>query len=152
MLTGYGVVEGSKRGVRLLEAGTIRSPRSQGLTERLEALYKGLREVLSEFSPQVMALEELYSHYRHPRTAILMGHARGALLLAAAHERVAVKSFSATRVKSAVSGSGRASKHQIQRTVMSRLNLKKLPHPPDVADAIAIALCCLETSALPLST
>lgn len=152
MLTGYGVVEGGERGARLLEAGAIRSPRSQGLAERLEALYKGLREVLSEFSPQVMALEELYSHYRHPRTAILMSHARGVLFLAAAHEKVAVRSFSATRVKRAVTGSGRASKHQMQHTIMSRLGLKELPNPPDVADAIAIALCCLETSAQPLST
>ncbi len=81
-----------------------------------------------------------------------MSHARGVLFLAAAHEKVAVRSFPASRVKRAVSGSGRASKHQMQHTIMSRLGLKKLPHPPDVADAIAIALCCLESSARPIST
>jgi crossover junction endodeoxyribonuclease RuvC len=88
-----------------------------------------------------MALEELYSHYSRPKTAILMGHARGVICLAAAQAGVPVIPYSATRIKRIVTGSGRASKAQVQRAVQSELRLDTLPDPPDVADALAIALC-----------
>jgi crossover junction endodeoxyribonuclease RuvC len=88
-----------------------------------------------------MAVEQLYSHYEHPRTAILMGHARGAIFLAAAQKKIPVVSYAATRVKKIVTGNGRASKEQVQRTIQRELGLAALPEPPDVADALAIALC-----------
>ena len=88
-----------------------------------------------------MAVEQLYAHYDHPRTAILMAHARGAFFLAGAQRGIPVLSYAATKVKKLVTGSGRASKEQMQHAVARELGLAKLPEPHDVADALAIALC-----------
>jgi crossover junction endodeoxyribonuclease RuvC len=84
----------------------------------------------------------LYSHYAHPRTAILMGHARGVILQKSAAAGIEVKSYSATRIKKSLTGNGHASKEQMQRTIQTVLALPELPKPPDVADAMAAALCC----------
>ena len=111
------------------------------MASRLCVLYNSLVEVLDQFEPNIMAMEQLFAHYDHPRTAILMAHARGVLMLAAAQKQVPVVSYNATKVKKSITGSGRASKEQIQYTMMRELNLPKLPEPPDVADALAVALC-----------
>jgi crossover junction endodeoxyribonuclease RuvC len=142
-VTGYGVVECRSSEVKLVEAGVIRLPRSRGdnLPARLESLYRELREVLKEFHPQTMCLEEVYSHTGYPQTAILMGHARGVICLAARQARVAVVNFSAKRIKQSVTGNGNASKTQVQRAVQQFFSLGRVPHPPDVADALAAALC-----------
>ncbi len=138
-ITGYAVIEGTTT-PRVREAGTLSSDTGE-MPERLMALHKGLLDVLDQFQPQVMVVEQLYAHYAHPRTAILMGHARGVLLLAAAERRVATVSYNATRIKKTITGSGRATKDQVQRTMQHELNLAQLPEPPDVADALAAALC-----------
>ena len=142
-VTGYGVVECRAGGVKLIEAGVIRSPRAHGenLPARLESLFDGLREVMDEFRPQTICLEEVYSHASYPRTSILMGHARGVICLAARMSRVPVVSISARRIKQSVTGNGNASKTQVQRTVQQFFSLGRMPHPPDVADALAAALC-----------
>ncbi len=142
-LTGYGVVECRSKDVKLLEAGVIRSPRSRGdnLPTRLESLFDGLREVMDEFHPQAMCLEEVYGHTSYPRTSILMGHARGVICLAARMARIPVVHYSAKRIKLSVTGSGNASKGQVQRAVQEFFSLGGPPHPPDVADALAAALC-----------
>lgn len=140
--TGYGVLEVSPGHVSLLEGGTIRGGAGDlPLEMRLSSLYDGLMEVLAQFHPSALALEELYSHYDHPTTAILMGHARGVICLAAARSGVPVFSYAATAVKLAVAGDGRASKEAMQRAVKQRLGLGEAPRPHDVADALAIALC-----------
>jgi crossover junction endodeoxyribonuclease RuvC len=105
------------------------------------ALHEGLLEIIDQFHPRAMAVEQLYAHYKHPRTAILMGHARGVIFLAAAERGVPVISYNATRIKKTVTGSGRASKEQVQRTIQRELGLSEIPEPPDVADALAVALC-----------
>ena len=142
-ITGYGVVECRREGVKLVEAGVIRSPRAHGenLPVRLECLFDGLREVIGEFRPQTLCLEEVYSHTAYPRTSILMGHARGVICLAARMSRVPVINISSRRIKQSVTGNGNASKTQVQRTVQQFFSLGRLPHPPDVADALAAALC-----------
>ena len=142
-LTGYGVIECRGRDVQLLEAGVIRLPRSSGnnLPVRLETLFSELREVIEEMQPQAMCLEEVYSHAEYPRTSILMGHARGVICLAARLARIPVLSFSAKRIKLAVTGNGNASKQQVQRSVQQLFHLAEAPHPPDVADALAAAMC-----------
>lgn len=142
-VTGYGVVECRAEEVKLLEAGVIRSPRSRGenLPARLQWLFDGLREVMDEFSPQTMCLEEVYSHISYPRTSILMGHARGVICLAAGLARIPVVNFPAKRIKQSVTGNGNASKTQVQRAVQQFFSLDRLPYPPDVADALAVALC-----------
>jgi crossover junction endodeoxyribonuclease RuvC len=90
-----------------------------------------------------MAIEELYSHYERPRTAILMGHARGVICLAAAQANVPVVSYSATQIKRLLTGNGRAPKSQMQRAICHEFGLASPPEPPDVADAMALALCHL---------
>ena len=142
-ITGYGIVVCCPDEVKLLEAGVIRMPRnhSGNLPERLESLFVELRRVIEEFEPQVMCLEEVYSHASYPRTAILMGHARGVICLAARLAGIPVLSFSAKRVKQSVTGNGNASKLQVQRSVQNYFSLHRVPYPPDVADALAVALC-----------
>ena len=108
---------------------------------RVKHLYDGIVEVLNQFRPQSMVVEQIFAHYQHPRTAILMAHVRGVILLAAAQLGVTTHSLSATTIKKTITGSGRAPKMQMQRVVQQELRLAKVPEPPDVADALAIALC-----------
>lgn len=140
-VTGYGVLEIAGGGLTLREAGVIRGRSHGSLTERLVEMHSGMREVIAALQPAVMALEELYSHYDRPRTAILMGHARGVICLAAAQAGIAVASYAATQIKRILTGSGRAPKSQIQRAIQCELGLAQLPQPADVADALAVALC-----------
>lgn len=139
--TGYGVIEFGASGLRLLEAGIVRSKAKASLSSRLREIHEGVVEVIETHQPTFMALEQLYSHYERPRTAILMGHARGVLCLAAGLADIEVVSFEPTRVKKVLTGNGRAPKHQMQIAVQRELNLSSLPEPADVADALAIALC-----------
>jgi len=138
--TGYGVIDVSTGKVRLLEAGVVRSSAKE-LAHRVREIYDGVQEVIEMFSPEVLAMEQLYSHYDHPRTAIIMGHARGCICLAAAQSDIAVVSYAATQIKKLLTGSGRATKDQMQRAIKLELGLEQYPDPPDVADALAIALC-----------
>lgn len=141
LITGYAVIDVNSSSVRVVEAGVVRSPADAALGSRLIKIQEGIEEVLIEHEPDLMAVEALYSHYRHPRTAIMMGHARGVILAAAAGRVVEVVSVSATAVKKSLTGNGRASKIQMQRAIMTSLGLARPPEPPDVADALAVALC-----------
>ena len=141
---GYGVLEYSDRGPRVVDAGVIRSAEGRDpadMARRLKALYDGLCEVLDQWKPSAMAIEQLYAHYEHPRTAILMAHARGVFFLAGGQRGIPVLSYAATKVKKLVTGSGRASKEQMQHAVARELGLAGPPEPHDVADALGIALC-----------
>lgn len=139
-ITGYGVLEATASGARLVEAGVIRG-RSRSLERRLVDLHEGLSDVIQSLCPTALAIEQLYSHYERPRTAILMGHARGVLCLAAAQAGLPIRHYAATQVKKTLTGNGRAPKAQMQHAVAREFNLLTAPDPPDVADAIAIALC-----------
>jgi crossover junction endodeoxyribonuclease RuvC len=139
-ITGYGVIRSHLK-VELIEAGVIRIRRDQPLSERLKELYAGVMEVLESYPIHFVAIEQLYSHYERPRTAILMGHARGVLCLAAANAGKTVHSYEPTKVKKLLTGNGRAPKSQMQLAIQQQLFLKEPPDPPDVADALAIALC-----------
>ena len=119
----------------------VRGRTRGSLTARLNQIYEGVTDVIESLHPDVMALEELYSHYGRPRTAILMGHARGVICLAAVRAGIEVVHYSATQIKRILTGSGRAPKGQVQRAIQRELGLAELPEPPDVADALAIALC-----------
>jgi crossover junction endodeoxyribonuclease RuvC len=126
----------------LLEAGVLRTAGGRAIETRLNQIAEDIDALLAKFKPEVVAVEQLYSHYAHPRTAILMGHARGVILQRCAQADIEVKSFSATRIKKSITGNGRASKEQIQRTIKTLLGLSTVPEPSDVADAIAAAMCC----------
>ena len=140
-VTGYGLLEAKGMRARVLEAGVVRSDDDASLPDRLRKIHVNVLDIIRELEPDAVAVEELYSHYGHPTTAILMGHARGVMLLAAAEAGVSVVTYGATRIKKALTGNGRASKEQMQRMIQSTLRLKALPEPADVADALAVALC-----------
>lgn len=140
-ITGYGILEHLNGRIILKEAGCIRTNRKAPMENRIAEIYEGLNEIIAEFKPEQVVIEDLYSHYRHPKTAIIMGHARGAIFLSAATAGLPVKSYGATMIKKSLTGNGRASKLQIQRMVKAKLGLPKMPEPPDVADALAVALC-----------
>jgi crossover junction endodeoxyribonuclease RuvC len=139
--TGYAVVENRGGRIELVEAGVIRGRQRGSLPGRLKEIYDGVCDVIATLTPQALAIEELYSHYERPRTAILMGHARGAICLAAANSGMTIHSYAATQVKRLLTGSGRAPKNQIQNAICREFGLSSPPEPPDVADAIAIAIC-----------
>jgi crossover junction endodeoxyribonuclease RuvC len=141
-LTGYGVVDWKFFRPGLVDGGVIRLNEKLPIAERLVELERELDGIFEEHKPDVCAVEQLYAHYKHPRTAILMGHARGVILLIAARRGVKVEEFAANRVKQSVTGHGHASKPQVQKAIQMVWNLKEAPEPPDVADALAIALCC----------
>ena len=109
------------------------------LAQRLVELDEAITALLEETRPDRVAVQQLFAHYKHPRTAILTGHVRGVILPAAARRTLPVTSLPSTAVKWAITGNGHAGKAQIQRTVAAICNLKAVPEPPDVADAIAIA-------------
>jgi crossover junction endodeoxyribonuclease RuvC len=139
--TGYGVMEVQSGRLVLCEAGIIRGRSRESLTARLVEIHDGVADVIQSLKPDVMALEQLYSHYKQPRTAILMGHARGVICLAAAQAGIAVISYSATQIKKVLTGNGRAPKSQMQAAIRQELSLAQPPEPADVADALAVAMC-----------
>ncbi len=140
--TGYGLVDAAlPMRPRLVEAGVVRANVKLALPERLREIHVGLSEAIAELKPDVLAVEELFSTYSHPKTAILMGHARGVIFLAAAEAELPVYSYAPRRIKQAVTNSGAATKAQVQRAVQFVFGLSEVPKPPDVADALAIALC-----------
>ena len=147
-LTGYGLIDWPSAPEHalappvLIDAGVIRLDAKSPIASRLHELERELDSLFEEFKPELCAVEQLYAHYAHPRTAILMGHARGVILLVAQRHGATIKQFAANRIKQSVAGHGHAGKHQIQRAIQLTWNLPTPPEPPDVADALAIALCC----------
>lgn len=139
--TGYGVLEANQRTLVVVEAGIIRGGAGGELAPRLKKLFEGVVELVQTLKPDVAAIEELYSHYDRPKTAILMGHARGVLFLAVGQAGIPIESYSATQIKRILTGSGRAPKAQVQLAVARQLRLPSVPDPPDVADALATAIC-----------
>ena len=142
-ITGYGVIDvgaGSPRPYKVIEAGIVRSNAKHKIQTRLSEIHKKIVDLIKDTGPDVAVLEELYSHYKHPRTSILMGHARGIICLAIEQENVRLVNYPSTRVKKAVTGRGHASKEQVHRTVASLLNIKRAPESIDVTDALALAL------------
>ena len=143
--TGYGVLRFAAGSIELLDGGTIRSKANDPLPARLNELYCGILEVLDKYRPVSMGLEEIYSHYKHPVTAIKMAHARGVLCLAAARRGVPIVSLPATRIKKLVTGNGRAGKEQVSGMVRHLLGLTATIKPDDVTDALAIAIAAYES-------
>jgi len=139
--TGYALLERRPRGPFLREGGVIRSTRGETLAARVHEIGTGLREVLRDFRPRALGIEQVFSLGKNPKSALLMAHARGAILMVAAEEGVPVIHFTPTQVKKLLTGSGRASKEQIQHAVRNELRLEQILEPHDVADASAVAIC-----------
>jgi len=143
-VTGYGAIAWDRRRdrTRLVDAGVLRLDAELPIADRLVALQRDLNEVFAEVRPQHCAVERLFSHYKHPRTAILMGHARGVILLVARRHGARLWEMSPARVKWSLTGHGQATKGQMQAGVQAAFGLADPPEPHDVADALAVALCC----------
>jgi crossover junction endodeoxyribonuclease RuvC len=139
-VTGYGVIEAKSNKLAVLEAGIISTSAKESLTARLDKICRAVTKLISDTRPDVLVLEKLYAHYRHPTTAYILGQARGVICLAAAKKDLPLVEYAATRVKKAIVGQGLAPKYQIQRMVASILGLKSLPKYTDVTDALALAI------------
>jgi crossover junction endodeoxyribonuclease RuvC len=144
-ICGYAVLDNDQNQISLIEAGIFKTDRKKDMPLRLNQIAADIGSILERFKPNVAAVEELYSHYQHPKTSILMGHARGVILQKCAEVGIEVRSFAATKIKKSITGNGRATKIQMQRTIQTLLSLPELPEPDDVADAIAATLCCVNS-------
>ncbi|MBX3353976.1 MAG: crossover junction endodeoxyribonuclease RuvC [Phycisphaeraceae bacterium] len=125
----------------VIEAGVFRLTRGASVAQRLVELEHDLADAIERLRPDAAAVETLFSHYKRPTTAVVMGHARGVILLTIQRAGLALHELEPATVKKSLTGAGRASKEQVQRAVQGQLRLPAMPEPPDVADAIAIALC-----------
>lgn len=141
--TGYAVVEGDARCAKLIEGGVLRSTQTKPLSDRILELRSGLLEVIDEHRPDAVGIEQVFSLPKNPKTAVLMAHARGALLVTLAEAGLEIVHFTPNEIKKHITGNGHASKGQIQRSVQILLNLEAVLEPNDVADAAAIAICRL---------
>ena len=139
-ITGYGLIEAQNNKLALIEAGIISTSSKELVTTRLEKIHRGIMKLIADTLPDVLVLEKIYAHYRHPTTSYILGQARGVICLAAATKQIALAEYAATRVKKAVVGKGLASKAQVQRMVASLLGLTSLPKYTDVTDALALAI------------
>lgn len=140
-ITGYGILKTTGRAITVLEAGIIKTNSGDNLEEKLKEIFTEIGKIIKQYQPDYFAVEELYSHYAHPKTAIVMAHARGVVFLQAARRKIPVVSYASTRIKNSLTGNGRASKAQVQRMIKTALKLKEEVASPDTADALAVALC-----------
>jgi crossover junction endodeoxyribonuclease RuvC len=144
--TGYGVVEQDEQGtLRHLCSGAIRLSTREALEVRLTKICNGLTVVIGDYSPEIVAIEDVF-YAVNAKSALKLGHVRGVAMLTAAQAGLSVIAYSPLSIKSAVVGYGRAEKSQVQLMVARLLKLADLPEPPDVADALAIAICHLHTA------
>jgi len=142
-VTGYGVVRArSAGGAELLECGVIRTKASEPLAARLENIYEGVRELIARHQPQAMAVEDVF-YAKNVRTTVVLGHARGVVLLAGQQAGVDIHEYPPAEIKKAVTGSGAATKEQVQFMVTKLLRLKSAPQPADASDGVAAALACV---------
>ena len=139
--TGYALLERGQRGPILREGGVVKSTQKCTLAERVHEIGQGLREVFDQYQPEVMAIEQVFSTVQYPKTALLMAHARGVILYVAAERQIPVVHYTPTQIKRLLTGSGKATKDQVQRAIKQELNLDRILEPNDVADAFAVALC-----------
>lgn len=141
-VTGYGLVRSEQnQRYSLVECGVIRTQAKEALPVRLEEIYEGISELLKRHSPDVLACEDIF-YARNVKTTVVLGHARGVILLAARHAGVSIVEYAPAEIKKAVVGVGNATKEQVQYMVTRLLRLKSAPQPADAADGVATALTC----------
>lgn len=138
--TGYGLVRGEGRRLTAVTYGVLKTPADLPVAERLALLHQALLDLLAEHRPQAAAVEELFFS-ANARTAIVVGEARGVILLTLAQANVPIAEYTPLQVKQAITGYGQAEKAQMQQMVRLLLNLEHLPQPDDAADALAVAIC-----------
>lgn len=144
-ILGFGVIEYNNNKFKVLDYGAITTTPKYKLPERIEIIYDGLEVLFEKYKPEAVAYEELFFN-SNAKTALIVGHARGAAVLCAQKKKLNIYEYTPLQVKQAVVGYGRAEKKQVQIMVKMLLNLKEIPKPDDVADALAIAICHAHSS------
>ena len=137
---GFGVLDSEKNRQRLVSCGVITTPAKTQLSSRLDQIFRDLNDLITQFSPDVMAVEELFFN-TNITTGIAVAHGRGVILLSGYQAGLPIYEYTPLQVKQAVVGYGRAEKKQVMDMVRRLLNLQAVPRPDDAADAVAIALC-----------
>tara|TARA_B110000014_G_C20112928_1_gene586794 strand:- start:1887 stop:2372 length:486 start_codon:yes stop_codon:yes gene_type:complete len=139
--TGYGLLEVNGKKLFPIEGGVIKTKTKDSLEIRLSIIFENFNDLLLKFSPDCLAVEDLHSRPRFAKTSILMGHARGVIIMSAGLNKIPVYDYQPTRAKNVVTGSGRADKTQVMNSVAKILNNKNLLKNEHVADAFSIAIC-----------
>jgi len=138
--TGYGIIEVSGKNLKCLAYGGIHAPAKAAFTQKLDSIYQKISEVIQQFQPDFCAVEDIFYH-QNKKTAIVMGHARGVVMLAATRKNIPVFEYSPREVKMSIVGYGAASKTQVQAMVKNILKMEELAKPIDASDALAVSLC-----------
>jgi crossover junction endodeoxyribonuclease RuvC len=139
--TGYALIERTSRGPVLREGGVIQSTKSLTLHQRVHEIGTGIRDVIAELKPEIVAIEQVFSNAVNVRSSLLLAHARGAILMTIVEAGIPVIHYTPAEIKRLLTGSGKAPKDQIQHAIKAELRLLEIPEPNDVADASAVALC-----------
>ena len=139
--TGFGIIHAGNSDPTLVDFGIIKPPGAGNpLAQRLKSIYRDIVQVVQDYKPTIMAVEDVF-YGKNVKSTLLLGHARGAALLAGAEFDLPIYEYSARKIKQAVTGNGNAHKNQVQYMVKSRLKMKFSPKPIDASDALAIAIC-----------
>lgn len=147
--TGYGVVKGDGLGlVSLVECGVIRTRARDPLPSRLHEIYDGVAELLARHRPDALCVEDVF-YAKNVRTTVVLGHARGVVLLAGQQAGVEIREIAPAEIKKAVVGTGAATKEQVQFMLTRLLKLKSAPQPSDAADGVAAAYACIRSLRMP---
>jgi crossover junction endodeoxyribonuclease RuvC len=146
-ITGYGLISERDSQPIALAQGAILTPANDPLPDRLVTIHRELTHIIEQYRPDSAAVEQLFFN-KNVRTALSVGHARGVTLLALAQANVPIYEYTPLEVKLAVTGNGRADKHQIQQMITLLLGLEAIPKPDDVADALAVAVCHFHSARL----
>lgn len=139
-ISGYGLISGECNDCSIIEYGVLKTPARLKMPQRLKQIYEGYIKLIEKYKPDAVAVEELF-FYKNAKTIISVSQARGAALLAAALSNIEVFEYTPLQVKQAVVGYGRADKHQVQQMIKIYFHLDNLPKPDDAADALAVAVC-----------
>lgn len=149
--TGYGIIRLDDGWWNVIDYGFIKTEACASLPVRLRKIFDEVCSLIDLYRPDELAVEEVF-YYENVKTALMVGHARGVILLAAVIKNIATAEYSPREVKQAVAGNGAASKEQVQRMVRELLQLREMPVPFDAADALAVAICHCNRRSHPLLT
>ena len=140
--TGYGLIKVIHEKYKLLDFGIITPKKTDTLSNRLNTIYTDISLIIDKFNPNIVSIEEVFFG-KNVKSALLLGHARGASMLSASNKKIPVFEYSPRKIKQSVTGNGNAHKSQVKFMIMNQFNIKRLDCPEDATDALAIALCHL---------
>ncbi len=144
-IIGFGVIDKENSGLSVIDYGVITTPKEMPFNERLRVIYDSMNALLDRYKPDEVSIEELYFN-KNITTGIKVAEARGIILLTFQQHKLPIFEYTPQDIKLALTGQGRATKHQMQFMVKTLLRLTKIPRPDDAADAVAVALCHSQTN------